>query len=293
MIFRRLLIASSMVAIASTFAIAGDGVNDFDIGLSKTSVFNTPDPEVFVYDDTRARFSKSQPRAFHGAPPQVPHEVESMLPITLDDNQCLECHDRPLWQNGCREQRRRLDAVRPALQLQPVPRTAGRRRAAGGQFVCRLRSTSLRRHGARSCRGVISAARVGNGWSPNRRHPGSARPVRSGSTQPPVSPGRALPAFRAAMPARSRRSNGVTAPVRRSTARPVRIVAPAHRAVRSVPSALPCWDAVAHNKHTKQENRRKSMHNRNRVTQHENEARHQGRVDLHRMPSRHRAPTAR
>jgi cytochrome c-type protein NapB len=30
--------------------------------------------------------------AFPGAPPQIPHAVEDMYPITLDDNECLECH---------------------------------------------------------------------------------------------------------------------------------------------------------------------------------------------------------
>lgn len=44
-------------------------------------------------------------RAWDGAPPQIPHNVEDMLPILIDENECLECHhpdntiskkDRPL-----------------------------------------------------------------------------------------------------------------------------------------------------------------------------------------------------
>jgi cytochrome c-type protein NapB len=31
-------------------------------------------------------------RTFVGQPPLVPHEVEKYLPITQDDNACLECH---------------------------------------------------------------------------------------------------------------------------------------------------------------------------------------------------------
>ena len=89
------IVAASVIAILGACAVVGGGVSDAEIGLSKTSVFNTPDPEVFAYDDTKARYSKSMDRAFPGAPPQVPHEMLSMLPITLDDNQCLECHDRP------------------------------------------------------------------------------------------------------------------------------------------------------------------------------------------------------
>lgn len=95
MIPQKWLAVPAVLALVSACAMVGGGVDDSDIGLSKTSVFDSPEPEVFVYDDTRARYSTSMARAFPGAPPQVPHEVESMLPITLDDNQCLECHDRP------------------------------------------------------------------------------------------------------------------------------------------------------------------------------------------------------
>ena len=93
MIRRQLTIAA--VALLATASVWSDGVSDADIGLSKTSVFNTPAPDTFAYSDTKARRSKALPRAFPGAPPQVPHEMESMLPITLEDNRCLECHDRP------------------------------------------------------------------------------------------------------------------------------------------------------------------------------------------------------
>ncbi len=95
MISPRLFAACSLAVLISACAMIRGGVDDNEIGLSKTSVFDVPDPEAFVYDETRARYSKSMPRAFPGAPPQVPHEMVSMLPITLDDNQCLECHDRP------------------------------------------------------------------------------------------------------------------------------------------------------------------------------------------------------
>jgi len=85
---------SALAFAASNLHAAGD-ISDASLGLSKTSVFDDPAPAVFEYSDTKARRSKAMPRAFYGAPPQVPHEVESMLPITLHDNQCLECHDRP------------------------------------------------------------------------------------------------------------------------------------------------------------------------------------------------------
>lgn len=32
------------------------------------------------------------PRTFKGQPPLIPHEVEKYLPITMDENDCLDCH---------------------------------------------------------------------------------------------------------------------------------------------------------------------------------------------------------
>ncbi len=91
---RPVLAISVSIAIMGCVSVGGP-VSDVTLGLSKTSVFDDPAPAVFVYDDTKARYSEAMPRAFYGAPPQVPHEMEELLPITLDDNQCLECHDRP------------------------------------------------------------------------------------------------------------------------------------------------------------------------------------------------------
>ncbi len=88
------LVAAAVATIFTAAAPADEGIDDHLLGLSMLSVFYTPVPATFEYDDQRARTSKSGPRAFAGAPPQIPHEVESMLPITRADNQCLECHER-------------------------------------------------------------------------------------------------------------------------------------------------------------------------------------------------------
>lgn len=45
-----------------------------------------------VYIETEPGESQKLERAYPGAPPQVPHEMESMLPITREANECLECH---------------------------------------------------------------------------------------------------------------------------------------------------------------------------------------------------------
>ena len=44
------------------------------------------------YTDVDAGDSELIDRAFAGAPPQIPHSVEDMLPILADENECLECH---------------------------------------------------------------------------------------------------------------------------------------------------------------------------------------------------------
>ncbi|MCU7958431.1 MAG: nitrate reductase cytochrome c-type subunit [gamma proteobacterium symbiont of Bathyaustriella thionipta] len=72
-------------------------IKEDSLGLSKTSVFDTPSPASVSYPDTKAGKSERLSRAYSGfgqVPPQVPHGVERYLPISQDDNQCLECHDR-------------------------------------------------------------------------------------------------------------------------------------------------------------------------------------------------------
>jgi cytochrome c-type protein NapB len=44
------------------------------------------------YPSTPAGEAGSLGRDFPDAPPQIPHTTEDMYPITLDDNECLECH---------------------------------------------------------------------------------------------------------------------------------------------------------------------------------------------------------
>jgi cytochrome c-type protein NapB len=70
-------------------------VRDDAIGLSKTSVFDDPAPPVFAYGDKAPAKSGVLPRAFEGAPPEIPHAIESFLPIKAGENSCLDCHDKP------------------------------------------------------------------------------------------------------------------------------------------------------------------------------------------------------
>ena len=91
-----LLTSIVLLAVGGLAAAAGNnGIDASNMGLSKTSVFDTPTPQPFAYSDTKAGKSKVLPRAYPGIPPQIPHRIDSYLPITAEDNQCLDCHDKP------------------------------------------------------------------------------------------------------------------------------------------------------------------------------------------------------
>ena len=76
-------------------ALTAQGIADSALGLSKSSVFDIPSPETFSYGEASPGASKNLTRAFPGAPPQIPHEIDSFLPLTPDSNMCLDCHDQP------------------------------------------------------------------------------------------------------------------------------------------------------------------------------------------------------
>ena len=65
---------------------------DREIGLSKASVFEVPAPEATANNQADPGEVPLIPRAYPGAPPQVPHNVTDMVPITQGDNLCLDCH---------------------------------------------------------------------------------------------------------------------------------------------------------------------------------------------------------
>ncbi len=93
-------IISSVVAgmLLISYAISGQAidavVSDAEIGLSKASVFDTPTPELNVYSAIEPGELDRLPRAYTKLPPQEGHTVDEYLPITMDENECLDCHDR-------------------------------------------------------------------------------------------------------------------------------------------------------------------------------------------------------
>jgi cytochrome c-type protein NapB len=66
-----------------------DGMVVFFRDASLESLSDQALPE---YPDADAGESTKIARDFPDAPPQIPHAVEEMFPITLGSNECLECH---------------------------------------------------------------------------------------------------------------------------------------------------------------------------------------------------------
>lgn len=84
--------ADNMAAKNST---TGNAIPDTDLGLSKTSVFDTPEPQTISYSDKFPGTSTVFPRAYLNAPPQIPHNIENFKPITASNNACMGCHNNP------------------------------------------------------------------------------------------------------------------------------------------------------------------------------------------------------
>ena len=67
-------------------------VSDSDLSLLRGSVFGTPTPDAVSWRSTMPGSNEPVPHLFAGAPPAVPHGIDDFLPITLEENGCLECH---------------------------------------------------------------------------------------------------------------------------------------------------------------------------------------------------------
>jgi cytochrome c-type protein NapB len=90
-----------VAAIAAAFAAwaagvsaqgAGAPIEDTAFGLGKGSVFDTPTPKPYTFEGEGAAKVIPPPP---GMPVMIPHPIEAYLPLTIDRNACLGCHDRP------------------------------------------------------------------------------------------------------------------------------------------------------------------------------------------------------
>lgn len=96
---RKTLLLSALLASLlslSAFAVQDQSIPDDSLGLSKTSVFDVPDPAVTEYGNADAgSVGKRAERSYMAAPPMIPHTTQDMVPITRDTNLCKDCHVQP------------------------------------------------------------------------------------------------------------------------------------------------------------------------------------------------------
>ncbi|MCP4074874.1 MAG: hypothetical protein GY744_01640 [Gammaproteobacteria bacterium] len=69
-------------------------MNDINMGLSQLSVFDIPTPPVAKFGTTEPGELDRLPLAYSTLPPQIGHAIEEYMPITMEDNECIDCHDR-------------------------------------------------------------------------------------------------------------------------------------------------------------------------------------------------------
>ena len=79
--------------LAAPAAQTAPGVSDQDLGLSKGSLFEVTEARPFNFVGESPGGNDRLPRAWGAAPPRIPHDIAGYLPITLQRNQCLKCHD--------------------------------------------------------------------------------------------------------------------------------------------------------------------------------------------------------
>lgn len=102
-------------AAATVFMAGCSAVNqtmsEESIGLRNTDLYSEKSDTVgdrTEYIKKAAGQSQVIERAFENAPPMIPHNVEGMLPITIDNNSCTGCH---------------TPAVAASLNATPIPKS--------------------------------------------------------------------------------------------------------------------------------------------------------------------------
>jgi cytochrome c-type protein NapB len=106
-------------------------VTDNEMGLTPTSVFDTPDPIVPAIAAKDPGENELLGAYFSGSPPLIPHRIEDFVPIRIGENMCLECHDLP---DQIGEETVAGDATpMPASHYRDEDASGG---ASGARFTC-------------------------------------------------------------------------------------------------------------------------------------------------------------
>lgn len=93
---KHVLTACLITAAVMVLPVHADSVTDKEIGLSKTSVFDTTAPSAFDYGGAApGAGNELLPKSYDDAPPQIPHSVVGLMPVTAKSNICIGCHVQP------------------------------------------------------------------------------------------------------------------------------------------------------------------------------------------------------
>lgn len=92
----KFLLLSAVLALSlPAFAVEDQIISDESLGLSKTSVYDVPDPSVVEYAGGDPGSNKRLVKSYNTAPPMITHSITDMVPITRDFNLCKDCHVQP------------------------------------------------------------------------------------------------------------------------------------------------------------------------------------------------------
>lgn len=69
-------------------------ITDDDLGLRKGSLLNENQvvPARSTYTNAQPGSAKTITRSYENSPALIPHAIDGLLPITIKNNQCMECH---------------------------------------------------------------------------------------------------------------------------------------------------------------------------------------------------------
>lgn len=88
------VIALVIISACSSDKKSGEWIADENIEMSSAELLSDESPlrEMPVYVSTEEGESELYERAFENAPPMIPHKTTGLVPIKIDNNECLRCH---------------------------------------------------------------------------------------------------------------------------------------------------------------------------------------------------------
>lgn len=98
-----------LLATISLMFAYDEGKSGQGLGYRSNTLFNENfTVKDYHYSKDAQGTSKKIQRSYQDAPPQIPHTIDGILPITIDNNACIQCHDK---------------AVAKAMGSTPMPKT--------------------------------------------------------------------------------------------------------------------------------------------------------------------------